>query len=264
MKKLPRVSLIVCLGIIFVILFACNKSDVPVELLDPQIVGGREAKPHQLKFIVHIGYNSEEAWCGGSIINKEWVLTAAHCVRGERPKNLIVVAGDHSLSRKNEGEQVRRVVKIVKHHDYNRRSFDNDIALVKVNRPFVFNRKVRPIAVGDLADANKLRVAGWGDVVEGGTSSDVLLFVNVPLQSESQCSAAYPGRITNNMVCAGPRRGGKDACKGDSGSPMFRRVERKWQQVGIVSWGEGCAQSGAYGVYTKLENYRSWINSTIR
>jgi secreted trypsin-like serine protease len=243
-------------------LVACSTK--PQETFDPQIVGGKEATPHQFTFMVHLGYTSTSSWCGASVIDVNWVLTAAHCVDGEVARDIIVVAGDHLLSIGGEGEQVRRGIQIIIHPNYNHQTFNHDIALIKLNRPFVFNKKVSMIGVGNLpAPATVLRVIGWGVLSEDSVFTDSLQRVNVPLVSTVDCQAAYPGQTTNNMFCAGLKAGGKDACQGDSGGPILNRVDGVWQQIGIVSWGDGCARPNAYGVYTKLQNYVQWINHKI-
>jgi serine protease len=260
MKKLFIYSLL-CGLVLF--LAACS-SNRPQETLEEQIVGGREALPHQFKFMVHLGYAARSSWCGASVVDDNWVLTAGHCVIGEAPSSVVVVAGDHQLSVGGEGEQVRRGVQIILHPNYNNNTLNNDLALIKLNQPLVFNSNVRPIAVGNLpAPATALRVMGWGDLTEGGVSPDVLNVVAVPLVTSTNCSAAYPGQTTGNMFCAGPKAGGKDSCQGDSGGPIINRVDGVWQQVGIVSWGDGCARPNAYGVYTKLQNYTTWISNNI-
>ncbi|NWV02109.1 TRY1 protein, partial [Upupa epops] len=88
---------------------------------------------------------------------------------------------------------------------------------------------------------------------------DTLQCLKAPVLSASDCSKAYPGQITNNMICVGFLEGGKDSCQGDSGGP----VVCNGQLQGIVSWGIGCAKKGYPGVYTKVCNYVSWIQSTI-
>jgi secreted trypsin-like serine protease len=259
MKNLFRYGLLS--GLILVLAACTNK--VP-QTLEEQIVGGREATPHQFKFMVHLGYSATSSWCGASVIDANWVLTAAHCVIGETPSDVVVVAGDHRVSVTGEGEQVRRGVQIILHPNYNNSTLNNDIALIRLNRPLVFNNNVAPIGVGNLpATTTPLRVIGWGDLSEGGSSPDALYMVGVPMVSAADCRAAYPGGITSNMFCAGPKAGGKDSCQGDSGGPISNRVDGVWQQVGIVSWGDGCARPNAYGVYTKLQNYTTWINNNI-
>jgi trypsin len=253
---------------LLLLLAACSSEGLPKtsENLGPQIVGGTEASPHAYPFMVTYGFGLRRHYCGGSVLNREWVLTAAHCVYGESASDFYVRAGDHRISVGGEGEQVRRAVKIIIHPDYDDFSADNDIALIKVSSPFTFNSLVQPVSHSTLPSAGtSLRVMGWGDQGDGADDyPDALRQVDVPLRSEGSCSGAYGDEVTGNMFCAGLRRGGKDSCQGDSGGHILNRVNDTWQQVGIVSWGDGCAQPGRYGVYTKLQNYKNWISTTVQ
>jgi secreted trypsin-like serine protease len=264
MKHLLKYSLLVSL---LLLLAACSSTAPKAnEELDAQIVGGTQAVAHAYPFMVTYGFGPKDHYCGGSVLNNQWVLTAAHCVYGENASAFYVRAGDHRISVGGEGEQVRRAVKIIIHPDYDDYTADNDIALIKLSSPFTFNSLVQPVRHNTLPSAGtSLRVMGWGDQAEdAGDYPDALRQVDVPLRSEGSCSDAYGDEVTGNMFCAGLRRGGKDSCQGDSGGPILNRVNNTWQQVGIVSWGDGCAQPGRYGVYTKLQNYKNWISTTVQ
>jgi len=105
---------------------------------------------------------------------------------------------------------------------------------------------------------------GWGTLRENGSASDTLQEVDLPLVSQASCNQAYQGAITDNMLCAGFTVGGKDSCQGDSGGPLLYQNNGVWEQVGIVSFGNGCAQAGFPGVYTRVANYDSWIKEFVQ
>lgn len=126
--------------------------------------------------------------------------------------------------------------------------------------------KFTPIKLNrnELSGKVNLTTAGWGRTSEGGSSSDALLKVEVPFVSANKCSASYPNQITDRMICAGFDEGGKDSCQGDSGGPLVKGNGSSRVLVGVVSWGEGCARPGKYGVYSKVSSVIDWINSVTK
>ncbi len=232
----------------------------------PLIVGGNPAEPGEYPWqaLVEPGPYT----CGGSLIDPEWVLTAAHCVIDyeSNPGAVVVTLGEHMLSVSDGNEQQRTAIAVIPHPDYNGRTSDNDLALVKLNGPANLNATVAVVPLltspandslvepGDLAT-----VTGWGATWSGGDGADILMEVAVPIVSNSQCNAIY-GQITANMLCAGDlTNGGIDSCQGDSGGPLVVLGENGWLQAGIVSFGEGCAEPNSPGVYTRISQYMSWL-----
>ncbi|KAM9443600.1 trypsin-3 [Clarias gariepinus] len=228
--------------------------------LQQRIIGGQEVEPYSIKYQASLQYNNQH-YCGGTLIQKQWVVSAAHCWK---PNYLIkVVLSEHDLY-KNEGvEQVYNVSKTLVYYLYNYRTFDNDIMLLKLEKPAYVNANVQPVQLPStdtppLNEAMMCVVSGWGVTqVYSYNLSPVLRAVDV--QIIPSCQNYYYYRITDNMVCAGSPFGGKDSCQGDSGGPLICNGYFE----GIVSWGTGCANPFFPGVYTKVRNYIRWISWII-
>lgn len=254
--------------------------------LEIQIVGGQPAGPGEYPWQVAIVDAATSnplfgQFCGGSLIAPEWVLTAAHCVVDQdsglvtEPADINVVLGINNLSDgPPNGAQGQRlnVAEVIPFSGYNRVTLDNDIALLRLATPATLGATVDLIDVvgpddGALFEPGDTAIiTGWGDTSEGGSSSNALLEVSVPIISNSICNtpSSYNGEITENMLCAGQAAGGQDACQGDSGGPLVvSNGTGVWLQAGVVSWGEGCARPNFYGVYTRVSQFESWINFQI-
>ncbi|XP_068171912.1 trypsin-like [Antennarius striatus] len=226
-----------------------------------RIIGGREVEPHSIKFQVILRFMNNP-FCGGTLIHPQWVVSAAHCWR---PIHLLqLVLSEHDLSLDEGFEQKFKASLIIKHYRYRSWSFNNDIMLIKLDRPAIMNSRVALASLPDpnappLADLADCSVSGWGVThMNNKQLSPVLRSVSVNIFSN--CWYYYYFRVTNNMICAGSLFGGKDSCQGDSGGPLV--CDGRFE--GIVSWGIGCAYSYYPGVYTKVRNYLGWINNIIR
>jgi len=227
---------------------------------DLGIVGGDEVEPHSIPHQVSLQYINGFHFCGGSVASENFIITAAHCCDGEYPNGLNVVAGDHNLKMDEGTEQVLNVKSIKMHPDYNSRTQENDICLVELHEPLTMNEYVSAAILPEQNQefSGTATVSGWGDLHQGGPSSDTLQAVDVPIVTDDVCREAYgKDDIKDSMMCAGEK--GKDSCQGDSGGPLTC----DGVHCGIVSWGYGCAQAGYPGVYTQTSSFVDFITDNI-
>ena len=220
------------------------------------VVGGTRAAQGEFPFMVRLSMG-----CGGALYTQQIVLTAAHCVGSTGPNTgITATAGVVDLQNSSGRVQVRST-KVLRAPGYN--GTGKDWALIKLARPI--NLPTLKIATTAQYNTGDFTVAGWGANREGGSQQRYLLKATVPFVSDAACKAyggLYSGLVASEEICAGFDAGGVDTCQGDSGGPMFRKDNAGgWIQVGIVSWGEGCARPEAPGVYTEVSTFASAIAS---
>uniref|UniRef100_A0A8D2D312 trypsin n=1 Tax=Sciurus vulgaris TaxID=55149 RepID=A0A8D2D312_SCIVU len=228
----------------------------PTDGDDDKIIGGYTCEKNSLPYQVslNVGYHT----CGGSLINAQWVVSAAHCYNPRMQVRL----GEHDIDVIEGDEQFIDAAKFILHPNYNEDTLNNDIMLIKLNSPATISSRVSTVSLPKSSPSagTQCLISGWGNTVSFGSKFPSLLqCLDAPVLSDTVCNDAYPGKITNNMFCLGFLEGGKDSCQGDSGGPVVCNGELQ----GIVSWGYGCALKGKPGVYTKVYNYVDWIQETI-
>ncbi|CAN9503550.1 unnamed protein product [Ophioblennius macclurei] len=221
-----------------------------------KIVGGYECREHSVPWQVSL--NNGWHYCGGTLINERWVVSAAHCYKGE---DIELRLGEHHIGYKDGPEQFIAPAAIIRHPDYDRYTINNDIMLIKLAEPARLNEYVQPVSLPrgcPKAGANCL-VSGWGATQSPFGCLKCLHCLDLPILPQEDCERSYPDRITPSMFCAGFLEGGKDSCQGDSGGPLVCDGELQ----GVVSWGWGCAEENRPGVYAKVCHFLDWIHSTM-
>ncbi|CAG2158278.1 unnamed protein product [Oppiella nova] len=257
------------------------------------IVGGAEAPAHSWPWAVAIYQNSYKTKklksrfiCGGTIIAEWYVLSAAHCIVRQNEiltaSNFKILIGAHD--NKNSGFYAD-VQEIKIHENFIFGQHRNDIALFKLTQPLDFrhNKDIAPVCLPppEIEGADLIgtmgTLVGWGTTSQGGKPSPVLQEVEVPISELEDCAKRYSSLLTvsdqinENQLCASYPSGGKDSCQGDSGGSLTVSYSGRYYQLGVVSFGKGCAQPGFPGVYTKgitasdiiISSFLYWIGAHI-
>ena len=241
---------------------AITSEEVDDRDVRPRIVGGDESKPDEFPYFVHLGI------CAGSLISSTVVLTAAHC----KPENFagksVTVGAFHKKDDKKDESKRILVLEGISHPDFNGNgvNLNNDFGLLLLERPYDTGSEIK-LVLNKISARPKsdtmLRAIGLGTTNHGDTvGSPTLRDVGVPAITNEECTESYNLKmISEKMLCAGKRDGGKDSCQGDSGGPLIHRNGSTHTQVGIVSWGLYC---GIFpGVYSRVSKELDWIRKQV-
>lgn len=186
----------------------------------PKITGGRPADPNEWPWMAALRRRGPpNSFCGGVLITDRHVLTAAHCTSAYTANEITVRLGEYSFSAKNDTRSRDfRVLEIRQHVDFDSTTYDNDIAVLKLQQPVLFNSYIWPVCMpptGDTYEGYVAVVIGWGTQYFGGPSSDVLMEVSLPIWIQDKCKGSFIERISDDVLCAGAPEGGRDSCQGD-------------------------------------------------
>ncbi|WP_392340104.1 trypsin-like serine protease [Moritella marina] len=236
------------------------------EEVSQRIINGTKSDSDSWPFMVALVSKNRDInsgqFCGASFIGERYILTAAHCVAGKEGQDLDAVVGISDLVQADAGQHRYSVKEVYVHEGYAGVSTGNDIAILELENDVNYTA----VTLADqylrnnLSAGEPLTVMGWGDQAQGRDDylfKSELYQVTVPLVEQSLCPDII--RNEDNAFCAGFVSGGYDSCQGDSGGPIVVASAGGFDQLGIVSWGEGCAEAGNYGVYANVSHFTDWI-----
>ncbi|KAH8325937.1 hypothetical protein KR067_010466, partial [Drosophila pandora] len=219
--------------------------------LQGRIVGGYSVDISLVPWQASVQIDGKQE-CGGVIYSKDIIITAAHCVKGILVSSVSVRVGSADI---DKGGHVVPVSKIILHERFNEFTATNDIAVLHLKSSLLMGEDIRTILLADKppSPGAPALVSGWGRVGFNLPKSEVLLATDVHIVDHQQCNKAYNGKLDETMICASAF--GKDACRSDSGGPLIS----DGKLVGIVSFGNGCAEPHIPGVYVNVAKLKPWI-----
>ncbi|XP_018418368.1 PREDICTED: transmembrane protease serine 13 [Nanorana parkeri] len=242
-------------------------SDCGNQKSSSRIIGGTTSTLGEWPWQISLQVLNGKAYahiCGGTIINRNWIVTASHCFSTSFPlTSYMIFTGTVDL---NQIRSRSGVSAIIRHENYNADSDDYDVALIKLKNPFSYSASIQPACLPminqNFNPNTKCWISGFGKTVAASEdTSNLLMKAEVSIISTSICNSAsvYNGAISQRMMCAGDLRGGTDSCQGDSGGPLVCLQENRWYLAGVTSWGTGCGQPNKPGVYTRVTEILSWV-----
>ncbi|XP_065798385.1 mannan-binding lectin serine protease 1 isoform X2 [Muntiacus reevesi] len=246
-----------------------------------RIINGRPVQKGTTPWAAMLSHPDGQPFCGGSLLGSKWIVTAAHCLHEVldsedetlhhlellSPSAFKIIMGKLRRIQSDENEQSLSVKQVFLHPLYNPKTYENDVALVELSRGPVLNDFVMPICLpqGPPEEGAMVIVSGWGKQFLQ-RFPETLMEIEIPIVDYHICREAYAPlkkKVTRDMICAGEKEGGRDACAGDSGGPMVTldRKRGQWYLVGTVSWGVDCGKKDRYGVYSYIFHNKAWIQT---
>ncbi|CAN8004634.1 unnamed protein product, partial [Ixodes hexagonus] len=247
-----------------------------------EIVGGEDAKPLEFPWQISLRFSQNtnvlgDHICGGSIINRQHIMTAAHCIIPNYTNSAYykVVVGEQNLNKQDPTEKTFLVQNYTIHPQWDRATINYDYAILKLNAPLAFggaDNALMPICLPEknqVFDNRICTASGWGYLKDesqgGGTVSEVLQKVDLPTLPYEQCRRDYKNVnkvVEDTMICAGTKQGGKSACQGDSGGPFqCPGADGRYVLAGTTSWGKTCGARNQPSVFARFSTRLDWIAS---
>jgi len=232
-----------------------------LQKFDPRIINGEDVQYGEIPYQVSLQQTSNSFhFCGGSIINLDFVVTAAHCVEGKLPKDIKIIVGTVNL---NSPQYTHAVKQIITHKEYDPNdSWINDITLIKVITSFIPSTNIGFVTLPEqdeiVPEGAVARVSGFGRLSQDGPGSKILQKANIYIAKQNYCREMYNKMIYtiyDTHICANDPNVSRGSCKGDSGGPLI--VNGKL--VGLVSWAKACSLTDYPTVYTRVPSYIDWI-----
>uniref|UniRef100_A0A672JV75 Granzyme M n=1 Tax=Sinocyclocheilus grahami TaxID=75366 RepID=A0A672JV75_SINGR len=228
------------------VITGCGVPAIKPQTIGSRIVNGQNAISGSWPWQVSLQLPNSFHFCGGSLINENWVLTAAHCAVLYTVCFLLVIY-------------------VITHPLYNRATFNNDIALLKLSAPVTFTPRISPVCLApsnsSILPGTRCFTTGWGQTATT-SHPEILQQTGVPIISPAVCRQIWgQNRITDAMICAGAS--GSSSCQGDSGGPLVCEISGVWTLVGSVSWETSTCDTRFPAVYARISQLRSWIDMTI-
>ncbi|CAM9571578.1 chymotrypsinogen A-like [Lampetra fluviatilis] len=258
--------LVACFAFISVT-FGCGVPAIkPVITGYSRIVNGEEAMPGSWPWQVSMQNNTGFHFCGGSLIDPYWVVTAAHCKIS--PSEHRVILGEHDQSSSSEKIQTMTIAKAINHPQWDEETINNDVALIKLSQPAQMTDGVSPVCLSSTSDnfpaGLNCVTSGWGKTnIFDSSTPPRLRQTALAIMATPTCQQMWANvqKITDVMICAGGT--GASSCRCDSGGPLVCENDGAWNLVGIVSWGHSLCSTSMPAAYTRVTAIRSWIDQTI-